>query len=243
MYKNSLKKFWTEVSVQENDGFYTLLLDGKAVTTPSKKTLSLENKALIDKISDEWRNLNHDINPSLMPLSRLAMTYIDQFQDQPENLKAWLLQGLEYLSTDLLLFPSEQPKQLREKEDLLWLPLINKAQTLLNFNFKQNENLQPDDHNQRIGNSIFNDIYALNALAASVFPCIIRSTGSVILAFLTLKKQISFNDVVNACQIQENHQKNIWGDDPEQNAQLTMQSFEIKQFLSWVDCCLNAQKS
>ncbi len=243
MHKNYPKKFWDKVSVRKIGNSYGVLLDGKEIATPAKNVLMLENEALIHQIAKEWTHIQQDINPSLMPLSRLAMTYIDQLQHQPESLKAWINQGLEYLPTDLLLFPSPQPEELRKQEDLLWLPLIDKAQKLLNFTFKQSEDLQIYNENQRIGNSIFNSVYSFDALAASVFPCIIYATGSVILAFLILQQQASFDDVIHACQLQENYQKNIWGSDPEQEAQLIQQQFEIKQFFSWVDCCLNSHKT
>ncbi len=245
MDKSYPKRFWNKVSVQKiaTTASYGIMLDDKKVATPARNPLILDNEALIYKIAEEWEHIQQDVHPGLMPLSRLAMTYIDQLQDRPEALKAWLNQGLEYLSTDLLLFPSHQPKKLRMQEDLLWLPLIDKAQILLNFTFKQSEDLQVDGHNQRIGNSIFASIYALNALAASVFPCLVYATGSVILALLILQQQISLEDTINACQIQENYQKKLWGDDPEQEAQLKMQTFEIKQFFCWADCCSNNGKA
>ncbi len=236
MASNFPKKFWNAVTINKEDQFYTLYLDDKAARSPGGNILQLHNTCLMEKIAQEWQSIHEYIDPNKMPLSRLAMTYMDKLQHDKENMKNWLWQGLDYLSTDLLLFPSDQEK-LRQEEDAIWLPLIKKAEELLDCNFIQSDSLQVPEQNARIAQTIFDSVYSVDFLKISVILCLVQSTGSVILAYLALKQEISAQQIIEASQLQEQFQMRIWGEIDEQNACLQQQAFEIKQFMNWVFCC------
>ncbi len=49
------KRFYQSVSVGEYEGGYTVLLDGKTVKTPAKKTLALPVRELAAIVAREWK--------------------------------------------------------------------------------------------------------------------------------------------------------------------------------------------
>ena len=72
------KRFYKKVALKDEDGGgASLLLDGKAVRTPGKALLLLRTRALAEAIAAEWRGQGERIDPSTMPLTRLANSAID----------------------------------------------------------------------------------------------------------------------------------------------------------------------
>ena len=72
------KRFYKKVALKDEDGGgASLLLDGKAVRTPGKALLLLRTCALAEAIAAEWRGQGERIDPSTMPLTRLANSAID----------------------------------------------------------------------------------------------------------------------------------------------------------------------
>ena len=61
----------------EEDGGASLLLDGKPMRTPGKAAFTLPVRALAEAVASEWRAQGEHIDPSTMPLTRLANSAID----------------------------------------------------------------------------------------------------------------------------------------------------------------------
>jgi chaperone required for assembly of F1-ATPase len=68
------KKFYTTVTIAEQDGAHAVLLDGRGVRTPKKAKLALPSGGLADAIAAEWHAQVAVINPATMPLTKIANT-------------------------------------------------------------------------------------------------------------------------------------------------------------------------
>ena len=78
------KRFYKDVSVgQSNDGF-VILLDGKTVKTPAKKSLSIASEAIANAAAAEWSAQEELIDPAKMPITRMTNTTIDGVADNPD---------------------------------------------------------------------------------------------------------------------------------------------------------------
>ena len=67
-----MKKFYKEVAASKETDGYAILLDGRAVKTPSKKTVMLPTLALAEAVAQEWRGQGEKIDMNAMYLTRLA---------------------------------------------------------------------------------------------------------------------------------------------------------------------------
>jgi len=75
---NLPKRFYKDVTIKhEEGGAASLLLDGKPVRTPGKSHLIFPTRALAEAAADEWRAQQERIDPSTMPLTKLANSAID----------------------------------------------------------------------------------------------------------------------------------------------------------------------
>ena len=99
MAQSKIKKFYSDVSVAEDDGAFAVLLDGKPLKTPSRTAYALPSRALAEAIAEEWRSQGEEIDPDAMPLTRLVNTAIERV---PVNRAPVAEQALALGKSDLL---------------------------------------------------------------------------------------------------------------------------------------------
>ncbi len=76
------KRFYKEAGVGVVEGGHAILLDGRGVRTPAKRALTAPHKALAESLAAEWEAQRDVIDPSQMPLTRLANSIIDGVTDR-----------------------------------------------------------------------------------------------------------------------------------------------------------------
>lgn len=127
-----MKKFYKTVSVGDNsdgEGF-VILLDDRRLKTPLKKDLILFSKKLADKIAKEWDSVGDDIDAGKMPFMSLASTHIDKIHGNEDLI---LPELKKFISSDTVLFLSDDDDILRERQNTSWVRLLT--------SFKEKEDL------------------------------------------------------------------------------------------------------
>src|SRR3954466_11787102 len=70
------KRFYTSAGVARSPKGFAVNLDGKPVHTPSRRRLVVPAREIADTIVAEWNAQQEVIDPTTMPLTRLANTVI-----------------------------------------------------------------------------------------------------------------------------------------------------------------------
>ncbi|MFV0322397.1 MAG: ATP12 family protein [Alphaproteobacteria bacterium] len=224
------KKFWSHVEVKQNEYGYSIFLDGRVLKTPLKKSVSLPNLALAEAVAAEWQAQQGHIKPRTMPLSRLAMTVIDQLQDDPKMQSQWITEASQYLETDLLLFPSPSPQELYMKEQQQWLPLIEWSGAILHHQFHVHEGLSVSTYNQKAVERLKQHIQNYNLWKQAAYVTFVQICGSAIVALAVAEGKIDGDNAQKAVLVQEYYQRDQWGSDAELDAQIANKKFEISAF-------------
>ena len=76
------KRFYAQAGFAETPDGFAITLDGKNVRTPSKQQLVAPNRVLAEAIAAEWQAQAEFIDPTSMPLTRLANSVIDGVADR-----------------------------------------------------------------------------------------------------------------------------------------------------------------
>ena len=66
------KRFWTDVTVVEENGAFSIKLDARPVRTPAKSALVVPTQVMARHIADEWQAQTEVIDPQSMPWTRSA---------------------------------------------------------------------------------------------------------------------------------------------------------------------------
>jgi chaperone required for assembly of F1-ATPase len=193
----------------ENAQAYVVQLDGKTVHTPARRLLAAPSQALGEAMAAEWEAQRDVINPSKMPLTRLANAIIDGVADKPEPVADEIE---KYLASDLLFYRADRPPELIERQAHLWDPVLAWARQTLGADFK-------------LGQGVVHIAQSETALAAAraAIPrnpwrlgaahAVTTLTGSALIALALAHGFLSAEDAWAAANVDEDWNLEEWGRD------------------------------
>jgi chaperone required for assembly of F1-ATPase len=206
------KRFYTSVSISDDNA---ILLDGRVVKTPMKAVLRLPNRALAKAVAKEWEAQGSHINPGMMPITRYANTAIDRAVSERQ---AVLAEIGRYAGSDLVCYRAATPSNLVEAQARHWDPVVAYAREVLGATFSVTTGIvhvaQPVEAISAVQTAAADlDIYRLTALYN-----LAALTGSVLLATMSVRGDISADAAWTAAHVDEDYQIATWGEDDEARA-------------------------
>ena len=119
-----MKRFWKDVSVDQEGEGWGVRLDGRPVKTPARAALAVSTQALAEAIADEWRDVGETIDPRSMQLTGLANAAIDRVAPDRQAFAKGLA---NYAEADLACYRTEGPRGLVERQEEAWDALLGWA--------------------------------------------------------------------------------------------------------------------
>ena len=205
-----MRRFYTQVSIGlPKRGRYSILLDGKPIKTPMRKTLALPTHALADAIAEEWRGQGEKIDPASMPLTKLANTAIDRVAGQEDHV---IGQILAY-ANDLLCYRAEAPADLVARQNADWDQLLDWAAERTGARLLTRVGIvhiaQPEEAVEAFRNALAqHDAFALTAVHSAATIC-----GSLVLALALAEGRLDAEEAFALSHLDERYQAEKWGRD------------------------------
>ena len=210
------KRFYTSAQVGEGDGDgFSVLLDGKPVRTPARRPLAAPTHALAGAIAREWDAQGDMVDPTSMPLTRLANAIIDGVGEQRAAVADEIVQ---YLGSDLLCYRAGTPEGLVAWQAQAWDPLLAWARDDLGARFVLAEGVmhvaQPREAIEAASNIIptetnnVKEIWRLGAVSS-----ITTLTGSALIALALAENAVDPEAAWAAAHVDEDWQMSQWGRD------------------------------
>ena len=220
------KRFFKEVMVGKTADGFAILLDGRPVKTPGKRPLVLPSRAAAEIIAAEWDAQSKEIDPALMPLTRLTNTAIDGVEAE---LDAVFDEIVKFAGTDLLCYRAEGPASLVDLQARLWDPILFWARDDLGARFILAEGVI---HREQPGEAISAFARALGkyrtALELAALHTITTLTGSALIALAHAEGRLSAGDAWTAAHADEDWNIEHWGSDAEAEARRGKRWLEMK---------------
>lgn len=211
------KRFYKEVTVADEGGesepnLVAILLDGRPVRTPGKAKLAVPSAALAEAIADEWRGQGEEIDPSTMPLTKLANSAIDGVVGREGPV---IDDVLAHADSDLLCYRASGPEGLLARQAQSWDPVLAWAADDLGAPLSLAEGVvhvaQPDTSIAALRSAIEGlDAYALAALHVMTML-----TGSALLPLAVAQGTLAPDAAWHAAHVDEDWQIDQWGEDAE----------------------------
>jgi chaperone required for assembly of F1-ATPase len=203
------RRFYRQVEVEDDAGSYRVVLDGRAVKTPARRTLAAPNRALGEALAAEWQAQRDVVDPAKMPLTRLASTVIDGVAD---NLSAVAAEVEKYLHSDLVCYRVSGPEVLVRRQEQAWDPVLAWAQTALDAPFVVAQEItfvsQPACALAAAYAAIPREPWRLGALHS-----ITTLTGSALIALAHAAGVLSLENAWAAAHVDEDWNMELWGRD------------------------------
>lgn len=209
------RRFYKSVTVQQGEGGWHVLLDGKLLRSPAKLDFALPTRALAEAIAAEWDAQADKVDPHSMPMMQLAATAVDRIAADPARVIA---ETAGYGGSDLVCYRAEAPIELARRQEEAWQPLIGWAaeryDVALNVTTGIVAVAQPP-HALGTFRRVLEtaDIYALTALAA-----LTGAAGSLVIALAVVEGRLTAAQAAEAALLDEQFQAEKWGSDPEAEA-------------------------
>jgi len=206
------KRFYKSAEAVEIEDGFAIHLDGRPVKTPSKSTLVLAQKAVADAVAAEWNAQDKEINPALMPLTRMANSAQDavagKFHEVADEIS-------RFAGNDALCYRADDPEKLCERQRTTWDPVLNWAGDELGGRFVLIEGIMHRDQPEEVVTAFRGHLNALTSLQLAAFHTVTTLTGSAILAFSVHRGHLSAEDAWSAAHVEEDWNIELWGEDAE----------------------------
>ena len=203
------RRFYKEVAVRDDSAGFAVVLDGRPIRTPARRTLAPPRRPLAEAIASEWGAQTEFIDPATMAMTRLANTIIDGVAAAADELAAEIL---KYLGSDLLCYRAATPKALVARQSLHWDPILAWAKSALGAEFVTIQGIthvrQADDAIASAGAVIPRDPWRLGAAHA-----ITTLTGSALIALAMVRADIGLDAAWAAAHVDEDWNMELWGRD------------------------------
>jgi chaperone required for assembly of F1-ATPase len=203
------RRFYQRAEVEDAENEFRLLLDGRPVKTPARRTLAAPTRALAQQLAAEWDAQHDVVDPAKMPLTRLANSIIDGVIDAPS---AVALEVERYLACDLVFYRAGGPAGLVMLQAKAWDPVLAWAREAIDARFLLAEGIvfvtQPAQALAAASFAIPKHPWRLGAVHT-----ITTLTGSALIAIALAHGALSVEAAWAAAHVDEDWNMQFWGRD------------------------------
>jgi chaperone required for assembly of F1-ATPase len=214
-----------------NSGF-TVLLDERALRGPKGAQVVLPTRALAELVAEEWAAQGETLALAAMHATRLANTAIESV---PQAREATAQEIADYAGSDLLCYYATEPAGLLERQQRLWIPVLERAQAEAGLRFVRASGIvhqvQPPQTLARIKALALDlDDFGLTGLAfgAALF-------GSAVLALAVQRGWLGGEAAFGLSRLDEAWQEEKWGIDEEAAERTTRLHGEAAMLQRWFE--------
>ena len=212
----SVKRFWTEVSVNEGDSGFQVLLDERPIRTPAKRALIAPTRRIADRIAAEWSAQVDKVDPGTMPWTRSANAAIDKVATQRAEVEAHLA---DYAGTDLLCYRADGPEGLVQRQATTWDPILDWLHERFEVRLKVIAGVMPVEQEASALASLAQAMEPMSDFQLTAFHDLVTLTGSYSLALANTECAFPAEDLWQASRLDETWQIEQWGADEEAEAE------------------------
>lgn len=206
------KRFYKDVTLREDPAGWAVLLDGRPIKTPGKRSLALPSEVLAEAVAAEWRAQDKVIDPGTMPMTRIANTAIESVSGQMQEVADDVV---AFAGRDLICYRAAGPEALVVRQSAAWDPIIQWAAAELGARFILAEGVMPVEQPAAALERVAEAVKPLDAFQLSGLHVATTLTGSALLALAVLRGRLTPQEAWAAAHIDEDYQIELWGPDEE----------------------------
>lgn len=220
-----MKRFWTNVSVDQADTGHRVLLDGRKVRTPAKAELILPTQAMAQAVAEEWDAQSDVLDPRNMPCTRSANAAIDRVVPQIAEVAEMLA---AYGDSDLLCYRADSPQALVARQAESWDPALDWAAEALGARLEPRNGLMHAPQQPDVLAVLAQRVARMGPFHLAGFHDLVGLSGSLILGFAAACDWRPAEEIWALSRLDEDWQAEQWGADDEAVAAA---AFKRQEFL------------
>jgi chaperone required for assembly of F1-ATPase len=206
---------YASVSVIGEYPHFSVLLDGRPIKTPLKKSFELPTRLLAEAVAAEWEAQAQKIDPRTMLLTKLANTSIDRVAPHRARIIAEIVQ---FASSDVVCYRAEAPEHLIERQALHWDSVLRWATDYLGASLAVTRGIVHIPQPEAGLEAVRRHLAQQSDWALTAIHNITTMLGSALLAAMIADRKITADAAWAAAHVDEDWQIEQWGADEEASA-------------------------
>lgn len=214
--KNTLKRFYTEVTSKLEDDGYVVYLDSRKLNTPSGNAVILPNEETAQLVVEEFAKQGEELQPQDMFVTRLVNTTIDGVAADLQPIYEDILRITSY---DLLLYRASYPEELTKEQEEAWDPILDWVKETTGANFlvtKELISIQQSKESLALFGNFLHKI--TNPFALTAFYTMTFIFKSSLLALALSFGELTLEDAWDCANIDEDWVDEQWQKDEEKES-------------------------
>lgn len=207
------KRFYRQVTIERRPEGYVILLDGRPARTKARNLLAADTESAGAIIAAEWAAQEAEINPAMMPATRILHTALDHVRQEHAAVAADIL---KYAASDLVCYRAGEPEKLVARETVHWDPVLDHARHAYGARFLLAEGIgfvtQPPEALAAIAKPVARRKGAAELACLHVLTTL---SGSALIALAVADHAISAEAGFLAGEADADFEIEIWGQDEE----------------------------
>ncbi len=209
------QRFWTEVAVEPVPAGYALRLDARRLCTPAGAEMHLPTRALAEAVACEWREVQGELHPEAMPLTRYANAVIDRVAPDPGPVVDLLA---SYGQSDLLCYRATEPEALVLRQAAAWDPWLAWAEARLGAPLIAACGIMPVEQPAPSLARLRAAVAAGDPFGLAALHDLVVLSGSLVLGLAVRIGAVPALDAWELSRLDETWQAELWGRDSEAEA-------------------------
>jgi chaperone required for assembly of F1-ATPase len=207
------KRFYAEAIMGAVEDRFGVLLDGKPARTRGKALLAGPNAAIGTLLAAEWAAQGEWIDPSTMPLTRIAHAALDHVSGAMDEVRADIL---KYAASDLVCYRAADPAALVERQAHLWNPVLTHVATRYGARFLLGEGIRFVEQPPSSLAALQPRLEAITEpLALAALHVLTTISGSALIALAVADGLLDAAAGFDAGECDADYEAGIWGLDAE----------------------------
>ena len=218
------RRFWSEVTVEATDGGFCILLDGRPVKTPGKRPLVLPTAEVAEAAAAEWRAQETHLDPTTMPVTRLANSVIDAVVERRDEVAA---DAAKYAGTDLVCYRADSPERLVARQSAAWDPLLDWIDETHGARLLVAEGVVHVAQDGDALDALSKIVAGFDVWRLAGFHVVTTLTGSFVIALALAEGRLDPDAAWEAAHLDDLWSAEVWGHDEEAEARLAHRRVEF----------------
>lgn len=229
------KRFYKSVQVIEQNNIFIIHLDDRPARTPGRNLLSLPLRAAAELIAAEWEAQTEVIDPASMHATRITNTALDSLGHRIAEVQADIA---KFAGSDLVCYRTGEPEGLVQRQNELWNPVVDWAQTRLGAKVVLAEGIvhqpQPETALATVATAVAAETDPVRLAALHVMTTL---TGSCLIALMAASGALAAAEAWSASTVDEDWNASLWGRDSEAEARMLRRRGEFLAACALLKAC------
>ncbi len=212
------KRFYQTVTFEKTEATgardigFAIVLDGRPIKTPGRKTLHVPNEKIAEMVCAEWDAQSEVIDPRTMPVTRVVNTARDGIEGKEEEVRAEIA---KFIASDALCYRVGFPDTLVQRQTACWDPILAWLKQTHGIELQTTTSILPIAQDEAVFGKTLQLLAGYDALVLAALHVMTTLTGSAALALAVLGGHVTVRDAWAAAHLEEDHQIAAWGEDEE----------------------------